>query len=229
MLRVPLGDTIRSSQGGLVLNIFGVLVTWNTPAGLDTSELKTICDKEYSDDEVALRIKDSGMHKNMFDTWAKHTQHLAAVHKIPAWALSLELSCNAQERGRVHFHTYLGQRPEWSLVDPTSEPCCVRLKDLEYQGIKPNVQTMRPRGRRGVPLLASGGLYYVLCDKRGSIYRKGSVIPHQASRWITASCLFRRFVILLRLIDVASGSEARVGGSGAFPPKIPIGKTVILG
>lgn len=164
-------DRVQSS-----LEVFGMLVSWNTDFGLQEPALRALLEADLDDDALLPGMMSIPIYKWHFDAFRDRIQHLACIWNLPSWACCMELSCHAEERGRVHLHAMFAPVITWSGHPRNLRKVTVPLAQLVWDGVAPDVRPSSGTGRtRQIAEAFVGGLYYVLCDKIGSMYRDSSL------------------------------------------------------
>ena len=168
------GDKDRQVQG--TLEVFGVLVSWNTDFGLHEPALRALLHADLDDDALLEGMLAIPIYKWHFDAFRARIQHLATVWDLPSWASCMELSTHAEQRGRVHLHAMFAPTISWSGHPRNLRKVTIPLAQLVWDGVIPDVRPSAGAGRsRQIAEAFQGGLYYVLCYKVGSMYRDSSV------------------------------------------------------
>ena len=168
------GDEDRRVLG--VSAVFGVLVSWNTDFGLREPALRALIEADVDDDALLQGMLSIPIYKWHFDAFRKRIQHLAVVLDLPSWAACMELSIHAEQRGRVHLHAMFAPTISWSGHARNLRKVSISMSQLVWDGVIPDVRPSAGAGRsRQIAEAFQGGLYYVLCDKLGAMYRDSSV------------------------------------------------------
>ena len=102
-------------------------------------------------------------------------QSLASHYGFISWAASMELSTSAAIPGRVHLHVFVspGLRDN-GFFQGGVRKVSVQTSSLRWNGHLPDVSLMQVKGRRPAAPCVVGGMYYVLANKVGSLFRAGS-------------------------------------------------------
>ena len=83
---------------------------------------------------------------------------------------------NAVQTGRVHLHAMFAPEISWSGHARSLRKVTIPLRQLVWDAVTPDVRPSCGSGRsRQIAEAFQAGLYYVLCDKIGGMYRDSSV------------------------------------------------------
>ena len=169
------GDKDNRVQGSL--EVFGVLLSWNTDFGLREPALQALIDLQPEGDALLQGMLCIPIYKWHFDSFRDRIQHLASVWDLPSWAAGMELSMNAEQPGRIHLHAMFAPAISWSGHPRILRKVTLPLAQLVWDGVTPDVRPSAGAGRsRQIAEAFQAGLYYVLCDKIGGMYRDSSVV-----------------------------------------------------
>ena len=160
-----------------ILDVYGVLCTWNTAMEQDSAELRQALENNLQGPALVSALSTSAVHLAVWHAFSLRVQSLARSWGFPSWACCMEVSTSAQEYGRVHLHAFLGQQ-----ISPTGWPTShcqyrVRPEQLRWDGRLPDMQVMKNTGKRSADIKTVGGLYYCLAKKQGSLFRAGHPQP----------------------------------------------------
>ena len=104
---------------------------------------------------------------------------LAQGFGLPNHAASMEYCFNSKEKGRVHFHAFVGPQVSFWGWQLSHRRVTVLRSHLMFEGLFPNVQVMKPQGRHGVSVCACHGMYYCLGPKLGQVFSYGTAKPFE--------------------------------------------------
>ena len=181
----PVSADFASDQSDCVVshlpetfNVLGLLCTWNTRAGLDSLDLQYAKDHDLQGDDLLRHLLQSPVYLAVWQGFRQRIEALACCFGFGTWACCVEVSFKGTEFGRIHLHAFWGPRLAGGCWATSSLFRTVYTEQLRWDGNIPDVQTMRARGRPS-DAQTTGGLYYVLCKKVGSLFRAGSVTPFE--------------------------------------------------
>ena len=182
ILKAPPGQPAGPLEDGLVAEastrpVIGVLCTWMLELGLDDPQVLQAVAGVQQGVELVEILKNISLYSDAFHAFQLWVESQAATMGFRSHAASMELCLNGSVKHRVHVHAFLGP-----FLDMMSWECrqCVIALDLEtmgWNGVRPHIRLLRPkRAAGGVRAETIGGLYYVLMEKPGTMFRG-------ASRW----------------------------------------------
>jgi len=176
---------LDTTAGDIFENVAGVMMTYNTTLGMKDAIVLTLLQEEATDEVFVAALKQSKFHQEQFRLFKNWVEQLAAEMKMASYAVSMEFSPAAEERGRVHFHAYMGSDVRGGPgFHGGRKRFTVSLKDLHYCGIKPVARPTILTRWHPVSVFNAvvNGLYYVGCDKIGGIFRFTNVEPIKVAR-----------------------------------------------
>ena len=169
------GDKDSRVQG--CLEVFGVLVCWNTDFGLREPALRALVESGLDGDALLQRMLNIPIYKWHFHAFRDRMQSLASAWDLSSWAVCMELSTNAVQRGRIHLHAMFAPTLSWSGHPRNLRKVNIPLAQLVWDGVVPDVRPSVGVGRsRQLAEAFQAGLYYVLCHKIGGMYQDSSVV-----------------------------------------------------
>jgi hypothetical protein len=182
----PAGAPIRSARScvadPIVADYFGVLLTYHTNLGLQDSATRHIVRQNPSPAMLVQALQEKALYSDAFKAFEGRVQVLAAEAGFVNHAASMEFCLHSVDKGRVHFHAFLGPAISfwgWKQVHRQIQLC---QSQVVYGGVIPHAQEMKARGRNKVTLSACHGMYYVLAPKEGQLFASGTVKPHEEAR-----------------------------------------------
>ena len=159
---------------------FGLLLTWQISLGIDDAAVREIFRQRLSVDEQVTALLALPTHQWHFQAFRTYVQSLASQYSFPSWAASMELSTLAAIPGRVHLHAFVGPAfRDNGFFQGGVRKACVQTSTLLWNGHPPHVSLMQVKRRRTVSDCVVGGMYYVLANKVGSLFRAGSDVLFQ--------------------------------------------------
>ena len=187
-VRIPLpnGDILAPDachsvhMDPVLCDAFGILLTYHTSLGLYSPAVLQFVAEGYTGHALVAKLKTLPTYEAEFDAFWTRVQDIGISLGFSARAASMEMCFSSVPKGRVHLHAFLGHAISWQGWQRDAAKVQIRLSHLLWQGLRPNMQAMRPWGRsRNLSLLAANGLYYVLGDKKGSMYSAGTCRPFE--------------------------------------------------
>ena len=158
---------------------FGILLTYHTNLGLHDEGTKHMLAQNHMPQEIVRLLQSRPLYIEGFEEFKNKIQMLAHVFGLPNHAASMEYCFNSKEKGRVHFHAFIGPEVSFWGWQLTHRRVTVLRSHLMFQGLFPNVQVMKPRGRHGVSVCACHGMYYCLGPKQGQVFSHGTAKPFE--------------------------------------------------
>ena len=190
MLVSPPGDSGTTLSDGLlpqshIVPCLGALCTWMLALGLNDPSVLQIVGSGTRGLELVTALKSVGLYRQAFDGFDAWVQRKASELGFASRAASMELCMNGSLPHRVHVHCFLGPNVDMQVWDKHGQETNIDLDGMVWSGVRPNIRLLRTRKiRRPVITEAVGGLYYVLTEKPGSMFRSGN-------RWPFQECMYR--------------------------------------
>ena len=187
-VRIPLpnGDILAPDSchhlevDPVLCDAFGILLTYHTSLGLYSPAVLQFVAEGYTGHSLVAKLKSLPAYEAEFDAFWSRVQDIGQSLGFSAHAASMEMCFSSVPKGRVHLHAFLGHAISWQGWQRDAAKVQIRLSHLLWRGLRPNMQAMRPWGRsRNLSMLAANGLYYVLGDKKGSMYSAGTCRPFE--------------------------------------------------
>ena len=214
------GDKDARVQGSL--EVCGILASYNTDFGLREPRLVALVEAGAEGDALLNGMLNIPIYKWYFAAFRDRMQYLASKLDLSSWAVCMELSTNAEHRGRIQLHVMFAPTISWSGHARNLRKVTIPMSELVWDGVVPDVRPSCGSGRsRQIAEAFQAGLYYVLCDKIGGMYKDSSlalfkdspplelssnapgnpVVPFISNRRVTdhpfQGCTLRVFCILL--------------------------------
>ena len=158
---------------------YGILLTYHTNLGLHDAGTKQLLAQNYTPHEIVRLMKDRPLYLEGFEEFNNKIQMLATGFGWPNHAASMEYCFNSKEKGRVHFHAFVGPDVRFWGWQLSLRRVSILRSHLLFDGLFPNVQVMKPRGRHGVSVCACHGMYYCLGPKLGQVFSHGTAKPFE--------------------------------------------------
>ena len=165
-------------------NVVGVSVTYNTRIGMRDALVLRLLQDKATDEQFVAALKASEFHERHFKQFQDFIEALVADFKMSSYAVSMEFSPGAKERGRVHLHAWLGAGVRGGPGNSGGKKQFdIPVRELYYQKLEPWTKPTRPPKWHPVTVFNAcvNGLYYVSCEKPGSIFRYTNVVPIEVS------------------------------------------------
>lgn len=173
----PCYEPVKESPFPALLDVWGMLCSWNTRAGLDSADLQRAKAEALHGKDLVDALSRSPVYLAVWHGFSYNVQQLARAWGFPSWACCMELSQHAQEYGRVHLHAFWGQSLSLPGWNSTLYQIRVQPERLRWDGNLPDMKVMRMRGNVNHAEKTCGGLYYCWVKKEGSMFRTGNVEP----------------------------------------------------
>ena len=178
MLRPPMPSR-QLPHDPIIAEGFGMLLTYHTNLGLHDEGTKHMLAQNYTPQETVRLLQNRPLYVEGFEEFKNRIQMLAVGFGLPNHAVSMEYCFNSKEKGRVHFHAFTGPEVSFWGWQLSHRRVTVLRSHLLFQGLFPNVQVMKPRGRHGVSVCACHGMYYCLGPKQGQVFSYGTAKPFE--------------------------------------------------
>jgi len=176
---LPGGEPAPGCAAGQLafIEVYGILVTWQTDLGIGVKEVDAMLADNLAGDDLARKLTTVPLFEEAYDDLCGFVARLQTKHSFGVSACCMELCCNARQPGRVHCHAFWGPKTDyWGWNSPATK-IKVFLNELQWHRRVPDVRPMRPRGNRRINDMSANGLYYVVADKVGSMFRKSTMWP----------------------------------------------------
>ncbi len=148
----------------------GYLMTWHSDLGKFHPAVRELLRQGIRGEELLNRIQGLPLVDDWFEEFVEWIVKLHNEYSLAWWAAKLELCMEAEYPGRMHFHAFLSLDPQ--SIPGRGKVCNVSIPmpRLFYKRIAPNVRTVNLTGRRRtIEYSFSGGFYYVMANKLGSL------------------------------------------------------------
>ena len=167
----------------LAENCCGIALTYNTDAGLLEPETMAAVQAMSSAQDFIEFAKNNPFHKVLFERFWDFIDKLGKTYRWATVGACMELSENAKQVGRIHFHAYMGSDIKGgpaSMTRITRNE--VASKDLVWNGLKPCHTVTKTQRTRPLTIFNAvvNGHYYVVARKTTSIVTRTTLEPIQA-------------------------------------------------
>jgi len=120
------------------------------------------------------------LYRQSFEAFAQQVARWATLHHFDSHAASMELCMQGNCIQRVHLHAFLGPPVDNVAWQSRCVSTVVDVASLTWLGSIPMVRCIRAHSRASILRHeAVGGMYYVLMQKPGTMFRTGNKWPFQ--------------------------------------------------
>jgi len=154
---------------------FGLLLTWHTLLGRSDPTLGTLIAQGVRGQALAERLSSLPFVDEAFEAFCAWVDAARQEAGYGWWACCFELCFNGDYVGRIHQHAFMCVDPARLDTRAAVTPPSVPAARLVYDGQAPLCRPVVLTGRRRHSEAAfSGGMYYVLAEKEGSLRVRGN-------------------------------------------------------
>ena len=153
----------------------GVLFTWHTRIGMSDPAVRELLAEGLEGGALLERLKQLQMVDDAFDDFCAFVDDLRQKAGYAWWGACMELCMHGDYAARIHLHAFLSIDPARSGNLKAMTPPSLPIQACLYDGVAPSCRPVKLTGRsRNMEMAFSGGMYYVLCDKIGSMRVRGN-------------------------------------------------------
>ena len=175
----PAEDGLRV-QAMPSVSCIGVLGTWILDLGLDDPAVLAAVAAGHRGAVLLDFMKGHPLYQQAFNSFKTWVQDKARDSGFHSEAGSMELCLAGSIAHRVHVHAYLGPHVDMMGWQTCTQQVTMDVAGLVWMNAKPVLRFLRPRRRLSQGLAEThGGLYYVLMQKPGTMFRFGNRWPFQ--------------------------------------------------
>ena len=144
------------------------------------------------------------LYRHAFDSFAAQVSKWATEHRFGSHAASMELCLHGNLIHRVHLHAFFGPKVDFMGCECRHVPSFVDVASFMWLGSNPQIRGMRSHSRKSVMQDETvGGLYYVLMEKPGTMFRVANLWPFQDCR---KRCMSAAGVLRVRVVCATAKS-----------------------
>ena len=166
---------VGETAAALQVSGLGVLFTWHTRIGMDDPEVRDLLAQGLSGEALVERIKQLQMIDDAFDDFCEFVLALRQKAGYAWWGACMEMCMQGDYAARIHLHAFVSIDPGRTQNVMRLTPPSLPAASLIYDGIAPSARPVTMTGRRrNMEVAFSGGMYYVLSDKVGSLRVRGN-------------------------------------------------------
>lgn len=160
------------------ISLLGGLFTWNSDIGLQDPAVLQLVSEGFRGDALLRRMLDLPLYIQAWSAFCRWATTKASAVGFVTHATGMELCSDGDRPHRVHLHGFFGPDMNFGKSRQGYKQIVLELDDWAWQGFAPDVQPLLPhRKGKGVFNEVVGGVYYVLANKIGSMYRAGNRWP----------------------------------------------------
>ena len=160
----------QAEHDPLIGQACGLLRTHHTDLHNQHPEIAQICLQKVPLKERLRQLMQipalEQMHKEHDEAVAAQAKRLG----FKMYATTMELCMNSKDNGRIHLHDYQGGDVSHGVDDSICKKVDIRVSDVYFQGRRGHHALTRGRGIKGIRDATALGLYYVACNKIGTIF-----------------------------------------------------------
>lgn len=177
------GQAGTAAVDGLVVenfdvNCLGVLCTWMLDLGLEDPGVLAAVASGQSGEQLLQTLTALPLYRRAFLSFQEWVEHKADSMGFQSHAASMELCLHGTLRHRVHVHAFLGPRLDMMAWEQRHLVISLDVATMGWGGVRPHLRFLRPKRAGGsVRSEVVGGIYYVLMDKPGTMFRAGNRWP----------------------------------------------------
>ena len=178
----------------------GIMRTFNTDWHNQIPELTEILSSSSSLEEKLDALKHLPFLQDKFASYVQHVRDHAARLALPMWGCCFEVSLKSKQTGRIHTHDYAGPSLDCVGYDVAKRVIEFKESDKVWDDMiafhslttaRGNVTSIKMRG-------VAAAMYYVTCEKIGSLFVKCARSPFEECQPVKQVCL------ICLLLDAAS-------------------------
>ena len=171
-------DALR--QNPRQLSCVGALGTWMLDLGLNDPHVLEVVAAGTRGADLKAALQSMNLYQQAWQGFTAWVEAKCADVGFASHAASMELCLNGTLPHRVHVHAFFGPRMDFACWSTQAPQVLLELDDMCCLGSRPNMRVLRPCGRRRpAQSEAVGGMYYVLMEKPGSMFRAANRWPFQ--------------------------------------------------
>ena len=160
------------------LTCHGVLCTWMLELGLQDAEVLALVAEGHRGEALRSRLVALPLYEQAFASFTAFVSGKAEALSFRSEAASMELCMGGTLPHRVHVHAFLGPHVDFVSWDSWSPQKGLSPGDMFWGGSVPHIRLLRPRrNNKALHQETIGGLYYVLMEKPGTMFRAGTRWP----------------------------------------------------
>lgn len=158
----------------MIVETPGAMLTWHTSLGRKGDTVARLFEVGAATEDIEVIAANDQKLKCRFDAFVDYVAERCEEYNLEYWSASMELCAPEAQTGRIHLHAYvcrnwrLHKTPAWSKVKFASKWWVFDdvIPHLKAASLRPNMNPQRA---------LTTGLYYLLCPKVGSIYRRSNL------------------------------------------------------
>ena len=159
------------------------MFTWHSDVGLHHPQMKSLVDSKCDVESMEASMGHMACFASEFKLFCEHIQKLVSVTTAQCYACCMEHCRHGQQRGRVHFHAYIGSAATWVRDSGISPPLLeLPMGMLTFRGYQAHARLTRLKGNSSAKQAsnnASQGVYYIMAPKLGQLSSCGSHLPFE--------------------------------------------------
>ena len=172
--KVVCHDSDEAARAAQVSGL-GVLFTWHTPIGMKDPEVRDLLAQGFEGEALVERVTPLDFIDDAFDEFCNFVDDLRKKAGYAWWGACMEMCMHGDYAARIHLHAFMSIDPGRTQNVMRLTPPSLPAASLIYDGIAPNARPVTMTGRRrNMEVAFSGGMYYVLSDKVGSLRVRGN-------------------------------------------------------
>lgn len=158
----------------------GIMLTYNMDIGNKDPDLMVMCQKKATAQEFIAYLENSPLHTRIFNSFWDNLMDMGIVMHFKTIGACMELSENAEQPGRVHFHAYLGTSVQGGVGSMASiVRTDIDSRDLKFLECTPHVRLTKPKKNHPKTVCDAvvNGVYYVIAKKKSTVLRRATLWP----------------------------------------------------
>ena len=159
------------------------MFTWHSDVGLHNPEMKSLVASSCDVESMESSMGHMPCFATEFKLFCEHIQKLVAVSGAKCYACCMEHCRHGQQRGRVHFHAYMGSAASFVKDSGITLPQLdIPMGMLSFRGYQAHARLSRLKGHsqaRQANNDACQGVYYIMAPKLGQLSSCGSHLPFE--------------------------------------------------
>ena len=166
---LPLDSPAASAERPKTHECYGCILTWQTRWGRKDDELAEYFVQNMHIDDLTELCRTLKPLKEAFDDFVIFVSDIVKELGMSFFSCAMELNSEDAAMARVHLHAFVCMNwADWG--SPGFAKAVISPAKLEYQGMIPHPQPTRIGNRANPARALTGGLYYQLCPKIGSLF-----------------------------------------------------------